>query len=90
MQNRISQKRAALGLTQGTLARQVGVDRVTVWRWETGQMVPHPLMQRRLATVLESSPHELFPWIYESCAHDPHDADALTIVQHLRPMDPPS
>ncbi len=31
-------------LTQGQFAAAVGVNRVTVWRWETGKVEPSPVM----------------------------------------------
>lgn len=37
----LRQRRAALGLTQTGLARAFGMDRITIWRYETGR-VPIP------------------------------------------------
>jgi DNA-binding XRE family transcriptional regulator len=45
---RIRELREALGLTQEDLAHRVGVNRDTIWRWETGQSIP----QRRFRVSL--------------------------------------
>jgi DNA-binding transcriptional regulator YiaG len=36
----ITQRRTALGLSQADLARELGVDRATVHRWEAGKAAP--------------------------------------------------
>lgn len=38
-------------LTQGQFALAVGVNRVTVWRWETGKVEPSPLMVEHVRRV---------------------------------------
>lgn len=39
-------RRIAVGLAIPELARRVGVSRQTIWRWETGLVVP-PLLSKR-------------------------------------------
>lgn len=46
-------RRKALGLTQESLARELGVERTTVARWETGATNPGLWAHRRLAEVLQ-------------------------------------
>lgn len=46
-------RRKALGLTQESLARELGVERTTVARWETGTTTPGLWAHRRLAEVLQ-------------------------------------
>lgn len=46
-------RRKALGLTQESLARELGVERTTVARWETGATTPGLWAHRRLAEVLQ-------------------------------------
>lgn len=41
-------KRAAAGLSQEAFARQLGVGRVTVARWETGQQIPSSVYDRMI------------------------------------------
>lgn len=35
--NRLAEIRTAAGLSQSQLARELNIDKVTVWRWEKGQ-----------------------------------------------------
>lgn len=47
----IKKLRKKLGITQQELADQIGVDRVTVARWETEQKRPSQLARRQLARL---------------------------------------
>ncbi len=47
----IKELRKRLNLTQQELANKIGVDRVTVARWETGQKKPSNLAKRQLARL---------------------------------------
>lgn len=49
----IREARKALGLTQVDLGRKVGVDAITVSRWERGELRPHPLRLPKLRRVLK-------------------------------------
>jgi transcriptional regulator with XRE-family HTH domain len=55
--NRLRALRLQRGLTQGQLARLLGVTDQTVHRWEVGT-VPRKAMQRRIARVLLGSATE--------------------------------
>lgn len=44
----IARRRAELGIGVAELARAVGVDPATVWRWETGKSRPRGLSARML------------------------------------------
>lgn len=50
-----------LGLSQGELARVLGLDQMTVSRWERGISVPRPATLRQIAK-LASLP---ISWFYE-------------------------
>jgi tetratricopeptide (TPR) repeat protein/transcriptional regulator with XRE-family HTH domain len=56
---RLAQRRKALGLTQEQLAELLGVDRITVYRWEHGDSEPLPWMRPKLARALKAPPGEL-------------------------------
>lgn len=51
--DRLIKRRKALGLTQESLAHELGVERTTVARWETGATMPGLWVHRRLAEVLK-------------------------------------
>lgn len=52
-------RRRAEGFTQESLAAHLGVDRVTVGRWDRGEATPDPLVQPRLAVTLKMPTKEL-------------------------------
>jgi putative transcriptional regulator len=60
--NRLRVARAERDLTQGELARSVGVSRQTISSIETGQYCPSTLLAFRLARVLGVRVDELF-WL---------------------------
>jgi putative transcriptional regulator len=62
LQNRLRVARAEHDLSQGELARSVGVSRQTISSIETGQYCPSTLLAFRLARVLGVRVHELF-WL---------------------------
>ncbi len=47
----IKELRKSLKMTQQKFADKIGVDRVTVARWETAQKKPSQLARRRLARL---------------------------------------
>ena len=51
MPNEIKELRKKLNMTQQELANAVGVDRVTVARWEAGDKRPSNLARRQLARL---------------------------------------
>ncbi|MEO7505294.1 MAG: helix-turn-helix domain-containing protein [Sphingomicrobium sp.] len=60
--NRLKDKRAELGLTQGQLAERVGVTRKTVNTVENGVFTPSALLALKLARALEEPVERLF-WL---------------------------
>lgn len=56
---RLAERRKAVGLSQESLAENVGVDRATVVRWEHAQTEPQPWNRPRLARALKVSVEEL-------------------------------
>ncbi|MFC4008145.1 helix-turn-helix transcriptional regulator [Nonomuraea purpurea] len=57
--HRLIQRRKMLGFSQEQLAHQIGVERSTVVRWESGEREPRPWQRPRLADVLEVSLEEV-------------------------------
>lgn len=55
----LGRARRASGYTQEQLADEVGVDRTTVARWESGDCEPHPHSRSKLARALKISPYQL-------------------------------
>lgn len=50
----LQEQRKRAGLTQSDLALLLGVDRVTIWRWEQGFTTPTGVMKKRLALALRT------------------------------------
>lgn len=48
---RVAKLRAAMRLTQAEFAREFGVRRLAVWRWENGVKVPQLRHQRTLYAI---------------------------------------
>lgn len=55
----LAARRAAFGLTQESFAAATGVERSTVWRWETGDRTPQPEQCSRIRGVLDLTPTQL-------------------------------
>jgi transcriptional regulator with XRE-family HTH domain len=54
--------REALGLTQKVLAQRIGVDKMTVWKWENDKMSPSPLAVEKLKALAKQTKMEIsFP-----------------------------
>jgi DNA-binding XRE family transcriptional regulator len=51
--------RRAAHVTQARMAREIGVDRVTFIRWESGATRPRPELRARWAALLEDLQREL-------------------------------
>jgi transcriptional regulator with XRE-family HTH domain len=48
----IKRERENLGLSQAQLAQLVGVAENTVWRWEAGRRIPHPVVLKAVNNAL--------------------------------------
>ena len=56
---RLKRLRSASGLTMIALAERVGVTKPTLWKWETGKVMPRPAALERLAQELGLTAAEL-------------------------------
>lgn len=72
--------REAKGFTQEGLARHLGVDRVTVGRWDRLENPPDPFIQPRLAAVLEVTSAELIELLHPAQKRP----SALVVTQKAR------
>ncbi|MBA8823796.1 transcriptional regulator with XRE-family HTH domain [Saccharopolyspora lacisalsi] len=68
---RLVRRRQAVGLTQEDLAGELGVERSTVFRWESGQTQPVPVQQPLLARLLDVSLAELAELLLPEQPSDP-------------------
>ena len=57
--NVFREKRLEILYTQGRLAKEVGVDRTTIAKWETGQTVPRPDKLIKLSILFNCTVDEL-------------------------------
>jgi DNA-binding XRE family transcriptional regulator/tetratricopeptide (TPR) repeat protein len=55
----LAQRRKAVGHTQESFAEQLGIDRSTIVRWESGATEPLPWLRPKIARVLDISIDEL-------------------------------
>lgn len=69
--HRLAQQRKVLGYSQEKLAEQLGVDRSTVVRWESGSAEPQPSLRPQLAQALQLSLSQLADLLCESGATTP-------------------
>ena len=53
-------RKAVAGVTQVELADVVGVNEITVCKWETGRAYPSPEMRRRVADALDCKTFEIW------------------------------
>lgn len=58
-QHPLKRFRQAKGLTQGALAKELGVRGNTVWRWENGSRLPRRTEMLRIVERTGISPSEL-------------------------------
>jgi len=56
---RLAQRRRTVGMSQEALAEQLGVDRTTIIRWESGRSGPQPWHRPNLAMALKVSVEQL-------------------------------
>lgn len=57
---RLTERRIEKGMTQSELAEQLGVERSTVAKWESGAAAPRAVTLLRLARLLHCPAEELF------------------------------
>lgn len=57
---RLRARRSELGLSAPELAERLGVTRQTIYRWESGEDIPHPDRQVEVADALDAPWAELF------------------------------
>ncbi|MEV6712667.1 helix-turn-helix transcriptional regulator [Lentzea sp. NPDC051208] len=86
---RLAGRREALGFTQESFAREIGVELSTVGRWERGTQDPQPWMRPKIAKALKVSVDELAALLSGEALRsaDPVDAsNALgpEIAEHVR------
>ena len=55
-------RREELRLSKAQLAAKVGVDRITIHRWETGTHKPSRALRPLLASALDVPPSRLAAW----------------------------
>ena len=73
--------RKAAGFTQEELAARLGVERTTVYRWESGETNPLPMLRPGLAKLLRVADERLSVLLGE-----PVDHAALTALDCGRPV----
>jgi transcriptional regulator with XRE-family HTH domain len=59
--DRLKAYRRIRGLSRKSLARMLGVDEGTLWRWETGRRRPQGEHARRVRELLAGSPEVFYP-----------------------------
>ena len=64
----IQELRKRRGLTQGQLAEVLGISRVTIARYETGERTPSLHTIRKLADILQVTPGEVVDGLLERTA----------------------
>ena len=78
--HRLAQRRKAVGLSQERLAEVIGVDRVTIGRWERTETEPQPWHRQRLARALKVSVEELDALLVDIGEAPTDDAPGVRVV----------
>lgn len=60
--NNLAALRRAHGVSQSALARELNIDKTTVWRWEQGKRQIADDMKLRLAERFDVTPAQLMGW----------------------------
>ncbi|MFJ7278833.1 helix-turn-helix transcriptional regulator [Kitasatospora sp. NPDC098663] len=74
------ERRKALGFTQESFAQDLGVDRSTVARWESGKVDPQDWQRPTLAKVLRVTLIELSSLLYTAVASKPAQDESFPVV----------
>lgn len=64
--NRLEKARLALDLSQGDVAKKIGVSASGYSGWETGNRKPEPGMYAKLAEVFGVTSEEIVEWVAEA------------------------
>lgn len=86
---RLARRREALGFTQESFARELGVELSTVGRWERGTQDPQPWMRPKIAKALEVSADGLAALLSGDASQsagpvDESEAFGPEIAEHVR------
>lgn len=84
----LASRRKSLGFSQEKLAEQLGVDRSTIVRWESGTAEPQPALRSKLAHSLQLSMAELAELMSESTAPRRGEPPAQRVRDASRPLAP--
>ncbi|CAG9297595.1 SOS-response transcriptional repressor LexA [Celerinatantimonas diazotrophica] len=77
MHERIRSRRIQLGMTQASLAKMLGVSRVSVTKWESATTKPDGENLHRLADVLKTTPE----WLLYGTGDTP--SDDITVIPNV-------
>lgn len=61
MEMKVELRRLCARMGPSRVARELGVDRSTVWRWESGRAAPSPLAQRFIKRVIRDNDQSSAP-----------------------------
>lgn len=65
----MGQRRKELGITQAELGSRVGVDRISISRYESGLRAPAPLVAERIAEELGWSLETMWALLYRNSSY---------------------
>lgn len=81
-QNRIKERLKALGMTQDSLAKKIGVTRSAITHYLAGRRVPSLNQFSKLAEVLEANPS----WLQFGSPHETQAEKISRLMAYLRPV----
>ena len=77
--------RKAAGLTQGELAKKIGVDIKTVGNWERENSYPNAEQIWACAVALGCSPNDILGWVEEKPAQDMFERELIECYRVCTP-----